>query len=213
MQPSPDGLAQAFTLGKSFLDGKPAALILGDNIFYGEKLSNAVQAANARPTGATVFAYHVSHPEAYGVVTFDTTGRPILIDEKPAVPGSPYAVTGLYFYDADVVDVAAAVKPSPRGELEITDVNMHYLRQGTLTVERLGRGTAWLDTGTHDTLLQAGLFVQTIEQRQGAKIACVEEVAYRMRYIDACALETLAAPMRRNDYGRYLLSLLSEERL
>jgi glucose-1-phosphate thymidylyltransferase len=213
VQPSPDGLAQAFILGREFLDGKPAALVLGDNIFYGERFSHAIQSANTRSSGATVFAYHVSNPETYGVVEFDSHGHPIAIEEKPAVPKSSYAVTGLYFYDANVVDVAASVTPSARGELEITDVNAYYLRTASLAVERLGRGTAWLDTGTHETLLQASLFVQTIEQRQGHKIACIEEVAYRMGYIDGPQLERLAIPLRKNAYGQYLMRVLQEDHL
>jgi glucose-1-phosphate thymidylyltransferase len=210
VQPSPDGLAQACILGREFLDGMPAALILGDNIFYGEHFSGVVQTVNRQSSGATVFAYQVSNPEAYGVVEFDRQGVPLAIIEKPTTPVSSFAVTGLYFYDADVVNVAANIKPSARGELEITDVNTYYLCQQRLSVERLGRGVAWLDTGTHETLLQAGMFVQTIEHRQGTRIACLEEIAFRMGYIDADQLENLAAPLRKSSYGQYLIRLLGE---
>ncbi len=210
-QPRPDGLAQAFIIGKSFLNGAPSALVLGDNIFHGHDLSEKLQRAHQRTSGATVFAYHVRNPEAYGVVAFDDKGRATSIEEKPKQPKSNYAVTGLYFYDQQVVDIAASLKPSARGELEITDVNARYLASGQLDVELLGRGHAWLDTGTHETLLQAGLFIQTIEERQGLKVACPEEIAWRMGYIDAGALERLAAQYKNNGYGRYLQHLLQEK--
>jgi len=209
-QPSPDGLAQAFLIGADFVRDRPSALVLGDNIFYGHDLTLTLQRANAHTDGATVFAYHVRQPEAYGVVEFDAQGRALGIEEKPRQPRSSYAVTGLYFYDERVVEIARGVKPSPRGELEITDVNNAYLRAGTLRVEVLGRGTAWLDTGTHDSLLQAGQFIQTIEQRQGLKVACLEEIAYRMEYIDAEQLQRLAEPLAKNSYGAYLLQVLGE---
>lgn len=209
-QPSPDGLAQAFILGRDFIGADPSCLILGDNIFYGHDLSHALKRAAARRDGATVFGYHVQNPSAYGVVEFDATGRPVAIVEKPAVPRSSYAVTGLYFYDNGVVDIARELKPSARGELEITDVNTHYLQRQALKVEMLGRGTAWLDTGTHESLLQAGHFIQTIEQRQGLKIACPEEVAYRMGYIDAEQVARLAEPLAKTSYGAYLEQMLRE---
>ena len=209
-QPSPDGLAQAFLIGADFVRDRPSALVLGDNIFYGHDLTLTLQRANAHTDGATVFAYHVRQPEAYGVVEFDAQGRALGIEEKPRQPRSSYAVTGLYFYDERVVEIARGVKPSPRGELEITDVNNAYLRAGTLRVEVLGRGTAWLDTGTHESLLQAGQFIQAIEQRQGLKVACLEEIAYRMEYIDADQLQRLAEPLAKNSYGTYLLQVLSE---
>ncbi len=210
-QPSPDGLAQAFLIGEKFLGGEPAALILGDNLFYGHDLTSLLQKAMTRAQGATVFAYHVKNPEAYGVVEFDRAHRAIGIEEKPKNPRSNYAVTGLYFYDAAVVELAKSIRPSPRGELEITDLNRLYLERGELTVEQMGRGTAWLDTGTHDFLLQASLFIQTIEHRQGLKVGCPEEVAYRMGYIDATQLGTLAESLKKSTYGQYLESILSED--
>jgi glucose-1-phosphate thymidylyltransferase len=210
VQPSPDGLAQAFLIGKDFIGNSPSALVLGDNIFYGQTLSHQLQRAAARDKGATVFAYHVNDPERYGVVEFDANGRAISLEEKPPQPKSKYAVTGLYFYDNNVSAIAASLKPSPRGELEITDLNRHYLEQGTLEVERMGRGMAWLDTGTHDSLFEAAMFIQTIERRQGVKIACPEEIAYRFGYINAADLEALAHPVRKSGYGQYMLSLLSE---
>jgi glucose-1-phosphate thymidylyltransferase len=210
VQPSPDGLAQAFILGKDFIGNDPAALILGDNVFYGHELQELLMRANKRTDGATVFAYRVSDPERYGVVAFDTTGRAISLEEKPKAPQSNYAVTGVYFYDNDVVNVASNLKPSPRGELEITDVNRIYLERGKLSVEIMGRGMAWLDTGTHDSLLEASQFVQTIERRQGLKVCCPEEIAYRMKFIDAAQLETLAAPLAKSGYGKYLQDVLKE---
>ncbi len=210
VQPSPGGLAQAFVLGRNFVASDPAVLILGDNIFYGHDLPSQLQRAHARTSGATVFAYHVTDAERYGVVEFDAQSRAVSIEEKPARPRSSYAVTGLYFYDNSVLDVAASLKPSARGELEITDVNRHYLAQGTLHVEILGRGLAWLDTGTHESLLDAAHFIETIERRQGLKIACPEEIAFRQGWIGAQDLERLAAPLAKNGYGQYLLRLLSE---
>ncbi len=210
VQPSPDGLAQAFILGRDFVGGAPSALVLGDNIFYGHSFQPLLAQAGARDTGATVFAYHVHDPERYGVVEFDAARRAISIEEKPKAPKSPYAVTGLYFYDAQVCDIAASIKPSARGELEITEVNAQYLRQGELNVEIMGRGYAWLDTGTHDSLLEAGQFIATIEKRQGLKVACPEEIAYRNGWIDATQLEALAAPLLKNGYGQYLLQVLRE---
>ncbi|MFY7949525.1 MAG: glucose-1-phosphate thymidylyltransferase RfbA [Gemmatimonas sp.] len=210
VQPSPDGLAQAFVLGREFVGTDPATLILGDNIYYGHDLSEQLARANARSEGATVFAYHVNDPERYGVVEFDRQGRAVSLEEKPRQPRSSYAVTGLYFYDNRVLDVAASIRPSPRGELEITDVNLWYLRAGGLNVEIMGRGMAWLDTGTHDSLLQASSFIETIEKRQGLKVACPEEVAYRSGWIDAAQVESLAQPLAKNDYGRYLLGMLRE---
>jgi glucose-1-phosphate thymidylyltransferase len=210
VQPSPDGLAQAFLLGRDFLDGGPSCLVLGDNIFYGQDLSGTLQRASARPEGATVFGYHVQNPSAYGVVEFDATGKVVGIEEKPAHPRSNYAVTGLYFYDHRVVDIAGEIRPSARGELEISDVNARYLALGALEVEILRRGTAWLDTGTHEALLQAGTFIQTIEERQGLKIACPEEIAYRMGYIDAEQVTRLAHPLIKTTYGQYLLRLLQD---
>jgi glucose-1-phosphate thymidylyltransferase len=209
-QPSPDGLAQAFTLGRDFIGGDPSALVLGDNIFYGHDMGASLRRAADRETGATIFVYHVQNPTAYGVAEFDASGRVIGLEEKPQQPRSNYAVTGLYFYDAGVVDVASHIEPSARGELEITDVNKHYLADDNLHVEVLGRGSAWLDTGTHQALMQAGQFVQTIEERQGLKIACPEEVAYRMGYIDGPQLERLAHPLCKSGYGQYLLRLLNE---
>ncbi len=210
VQPSPDGLAQAFLIGRDFLAGGPSALVLGDNIFYGEALSTLLRTAAAKTMGATVFAYRVKDPERYGVVEFDEGGRAVSLEEKPAKPQSPYAVTGLYFYDHSVVDIAASLQPSARGELEITDVNKHYLSQGLLEVKVMGRGMAWLDTGTHDSLCEAGAYIQTIERRQGTKIACPEEIAYRSGFITAEQLEALAHPIRKSGYGQYLLDLLEE---
>jgi glucose-1-phosphate thymidylyltransferase len=211
-QPSPDGLAQAFLLGSEFLNGAPSCLVLGDNIFYGQDLSQILQRAAARREGATIFGYHVQNPSAYGVVEFDGAGRVVGIEEKPARPRSNYAVTGLYFYDHRVVDIAAEIRPSVRGELEITDVNARYLALGDLQVEILRRGTAWLDTGTHESLLQAGTFIQTIEERQGLKIACPEEIAYRMGYIDSEQITRLAQPLAKTTYGQYLLQMLRDPR-
>jgi glucose-1-phosphate thymidylyltransferase len=211
VQPAPEGIAQAFIVGAAFIAGKRSALILGDNIFYGHDLVANLRAAVDRPTGATAFAYAVQDPERYGVVEFDRSRKVLSIEEKPRQPKSRYAVTGLYFYDQQVVDIASSLKPSARGELEITDLNRRYLEQGQLTVEVMGRGTAWLDTGTHESLLEASTFIQIIEKRQGLKIACVEEIAYRLGYIDAAQLERLAAPMRDNGYGRYLLSVLRDQ--
>jgi glucose-1-phosphate thymidylyltransferase len=210
-QPSPDGLAQAFILGRDFVGGDRVALALGDNIFFGHGFPDVLRAASERTQGATVFGYAVRDPERYGVVEFDPAGRAVSLEEKPARPKSSYAVTGLYFYDNRVLDIAAALRPSARGELEITDVNRRYLEDGTLIVERLGRGIAWLDTGTHESLLQASQFVQTIEERQGLMICCVEEIAYRMGYIGAEDVARIAAPMRRNSYGDYLLRMLEQE--
>ena len=211
VQPSPDGLAQAFILGKSFVGNHPSALILGDNIYYGHDLQGQLQAADARPDGASVFAYHVQDPERYGVVEFDEAKRALSIEEKPQSPKSNYAVTGLYFYDEQVCDIAADIQPSPRGELEITDVNARYLEQGQLKVEIMGRGYAWLDTGTHDSLLEAGQFIATLEKRQGLKVACLEEISYRAGWIDAAQLEKLAAPLLKNGYGQYLLKVLKDK--
>ncbi len=207
VQPSPDGLAQAFIIGRGFIGSDGCALILGDNIFYGHGLVDRLAAAAAHDDGATVFAYWVRDPHRYGVVEFDAAGQAISIEEKPARPRSNYAVTGLYFYDNAVVDIAAGLKPSARGELEITDVNSHYLRQGRLRVEKLGRGHAWLDTGTHESLLQAANYVETVQERQGLMIACPEEIAYRLGRIDAEQLVRLAEPLKKNNYGQYLLSL------
>ena len=208
VQPSPDGLAQAFIIGEPFIAKAPSALVLGDNIFYGHDFQPLLQAADAQADGATVFAYHVQDPERYGVVEFNARGQAQSLEEKPKAPKSNYAVTGLYFYDSQVVDIAKAVKPSARGELEITSVNQAYLAQGRLTVQTMGRGYAWLDTGTHDSLLDAGQFIATLERRQGLKIACPEEIAWRHGWIDDARLEQLAEPLAKNGYGRYLQSLL-----
>lgn len=209
-QPRPEGLAQAFIIGRDFVGSDPSALILGDNIFYGHELTEDLQRAGAREAGATVFAYRVKNARAYGVVDFDAAGRAISIEEKPAQPRSNYAVTGLYFYDNQVVDIAREITPSPRGELEITDVNRVYLERGALQVEVMGRGAAWLDSGTHESLLQAAMFIQTIEERQGLKIACPEEIAYRMGYIDAEQVQRIAAQYCKNSYGDYLRQILQE---
>ena len=210
VQPSPDGLAQAFLIGEGFIGGAPSALVLGDNLFYGHDFELLLGHADARRQGATVFAYHVHDPERYGVVEFDAGGRAVSIEEKPARPKSSYAVTGLYFYDAQVVDIAKSIRPSARGELEITAVNDAYLQNGQLNVQIMQRGYAWLDTGTHDSLLDAGQFIATLERRQGLKIACPEEVAWRKGFIDAAQLEHLAQPLAKSGYGQYLLRLLGE---
>lgn len=210
VQPSPDGLAQAFIIGRDFVDDKPSALILGDNIFYGHDFDTQLREAACRMTGSTVFAYHVDDPQRYGVVEFDAQRRAVRIVEKPALPQSSYAVTGLYFYDRQVCDIAARITPSARGELEITDVNRMYLEQGELTVELMGRGMAWLDTGTHDSLLEAAQFISTIEKRQGLKVACPEEIAFRKGYIDAAQLAALARPLAKNGYGQYLMRILTD---
>jgi len=209
-QPSPDGLAQAFTLGKSFVGNSPSALVLGDNIFYGHELVSQLDSANDRTAGATVFAYHVNDPERYGVVDFDENNKALSIEEKPAKPRSNYAVTGLYFYDNQVCDIAASIKPSARGELEITDVNRTYLERGELHVEIMGRGFAWLDTGTHDSLLDAAGFIATLQKRQGLMVACPEEIAYRQGWISAEAVEQVAARLSKNSYGQYLTKILHE---
>lgn len=211
VQPSPEGLAQAFHIGRAFVEGHRSCLILGDNLFYGNALASTVQSAATAESGATVFAYRVSNPDQYGVVEFDRSGHAISIEEKPAHPKSNFAVTGMYFYDKEVVEIAARVKKSPRGEYEISDVNAEYLRQGKLTVSMLGRGSAWLDTGTHESLLQAGQFVQTVEQRQGLKIASPEELAFRMGYIDREQLLRLAYSLGKSEYGEYLRRLASED--
>ena len=211
-QPSPDGLAQAFIIGRDFVADRPSCLVLGDNIFYGHDLSTSLQRINARTDGATVFGYRVSDATQYGVVEFDASGRAIGIEEKPKVPRSNYAVTGLYFYDRRVCDIAANIAPSARGELEITDVNRAYLELGLLNVEILGRGTAWLDTGSHESLLQAGQFIETIEQRQGLKVACPEEIAWRLGWIDDAQVEQLSAPLLKTGYGKYLRTMLVEGR-
>ncbi|EJP34062.1 glucose-1-phosphate thymidylyltransferase [Selenomonas sp. FOBRC9] len=210
VQPHPDGLAQAFLIGEDFIAGEGCALVLGDNIFYGSDFAQVLQNAVQRDTGATVFAYYVSDPERYGVVSFDEVGNATSLEEKPKHPQSNYAVTGLYFYDADIVDVARTIRPSARGELEITDVNIAYLTAGKLYVERLRRGYAWLDTGTHESLLSAATFVQTIQARQGLKISCIEEIAYRMGYIDAEQVMRLAEPLAKNEYGDYLKRVIND---
>lgn len=210
VQPSPDGLAQAFIIGEQFLDGAPSALVLGDNIFYGHSFTDLLSSANQRDKGASVFAYHVKDPERYGVAEFDKQDNVISLEEKPEVPKSNYAVTGLYFYDSNVVEYAKQIKPSWRGELEITDINKIYLEQGNLSVEIMDRGYAWLDTGTHESLLEAHNFVQTIEHRQGLKISCPEEIAYNQEWINAKQLEQLAQPMLKNSYGQYLMQVLKE---
>jgi glucose-1-phosphate thymidylyltransferase len=210
VQPFPGGLAQAFLVGRDYLAGAPSALVLGDNLFYGDALPERLAAAMARTEGATVFAYHVQDPERYGVVSFDERGRATAIEEKPSAPKSNYAVTGLYFYDHRVCDFAAALAPSPRGELEITDLNRVYLERGDLTVEVMGRGYAWLDTGTHESMLDASQFIATVERRQGLKIACLEEIAYRLGYIDASQLEQMARVLAKSEYGLYLTRLLHE---
>ncbi len=211
VQPRPDGLAQAFLIGEDFLAGSPSALVLGDNIFYGHDFHELLGSADRRAQGASVFAYHVHDPERYGVAEFDAEGRVLSLEEKPATPKSNYAVTGLYFYDEQVVDIARRLQPSPRGELEITDLNRLYLEQNRLNVEIMGRGYAWLDTGTHDSLLDAGQFIATLERRQGLKIACPEEIAWRHGWIDAAQLQRLAQPLAKNGYGQYLLRLLQEK--
>jgi glucose-1-phosphate thymidylyltransferase len=210
VQPEPGGLAQAFLIGREFIAGDRVAMVLGDNIFYGHGLPDVLRRAAARETGATILAYTVRDPQRYGVVELDASGRPLAIEEKPAQPRSPWAVTGLYFYDNDVVSIAAGLRPSARGELEISDLNRAYLGAGTLTVEKLGRGIAWLDTGTHESLLQASNFVQVVEERQGLMMACVEEIAFRMNYIGRKELERLAAGMKHNEYGQYLLRIVAE---
>ncbi|MCD8503862.1 MAG: glucose-1-phosphate thymidylyltransferase RfbA [Burkholderiaceae bacterium] len=210
IQPSPDGLAQAFIIGREFVGGRPSALVLGDNIFYGHDLVKLLQNADDLQTGATVFAYHVHDPQRYGVVDFDAQQQAVSIEEKPAQPKSNYAVTGLYFYDEQVCDIAASIQPSARGELEITDVNQRYLKQKQLKVEIMGRGYAWLDTGTHDSLLEAASFISTLQKRQGLMVACPEEVALNQKWIDAEQIEKLAAPLQKNHYGQYLLSLITQ---
>ncbi|MFF7394953.1 glucose-1-phosphate thymidylyltransferase RfbA [Achromobacter sp. NPDC008082] len=211
VQPSPDGLAQAFLIGASFIGQGPCALVLGDNIFYGHELPKLLQRANARTEGATVFTYHVQDPQRYGVAEFNQDGKVLSIEEKPAQPRSNYAVTGLYFYDNHVIDIARSIRPSARGELEITDVNQRYLEQGSLAVEIMGRGFAWLDTGTHESLLEASQFIATLEHRQGLKVACPEEIAYRQQWITAEALARLAAPLSKSGYGEYLNRVLKDK--
>jgi len=211
IQPSPDGLAQAYLIGEDFLGNSPSALVLGDNIFYGHDFQSLLQDATQQESGATVFAYHVHDPERYGVVEFDHEGRALSLEEKPRVPKSSYAVTGLYFYDNQAVDIAKTLKPSARGELEITDLNRHYLEVNQLKVEIMGRGYAWLDTGTHESLLDASQFIATLEKRQGLKVSCPEEIAYRNRWIDAAKLEELAMPLSKTGYGQYLLKILNEK--
>jgi glucose-1-phosphate thymidylyltransferase len=210
VQPKPEGLAQAFIIGRDFVGKDPSCLVLGDNIFYGHDLTGQLERASARPEGATVFAYPVKDPERYGVAEFDAAGKVVSLEEKPKAPKSRYAVTGLYFYDNRVLDIAATMKPSARGELEITDVNRRYLELGALAVEVMGRGTAWLDTGTHESLLEASQFIETIERRQGLKVACPEEIAWRQGWIDGAQLERLAEPMKKNAYGQYLLEVLRD---
>ncbi len=210
VQPSPDGLAQAFVIGRQFVGSAPSALVLGDNIFYGAELTLKLRQASVRPSGATVFAYHVPDPERYGVVEFDTQGRAISLEEKPTQPKSNYAVTGLYFFDEQVCDIAANIKPSARGELEITDVNLHYLNHGALNVEIMGRGFAWLDTGTHDSLLEASSFIATIQKRQGLYVASPEEIAYQQGWIDTEQMRRLATPLLKTNYGRYLMALTKD---
>ncbi len=210
VQPSPDGLAQAFLIGADFIGNDPCALVLGDNLFYGHDFAALLSAANQQTQGATVFAYPVNDPERYGVVTFDESGKAIELIEKPKQPKSRYAVTGLYFCDNDVIEIARSIKPSARGELEITDVNNEYLKRGKLNVQIMGRGYAWLDTGTHESMLEASTFIQTIESRQGLKVACPEEIAYRRGWIDAAAIEALAQPLAKTGYGQYLLAMLRE---
>jgi glucose-1-phosphate thymidylyltransferase len=210
-QARPEGLAQAFVIGEEFIGNDAVSLVLGDNLFYGHGLAKVLQQAMQRTRGATIFGYYVRDPERYGVVNFDKTGKPVDIEEKPKAPRSNYAVTGLYFYDNDVITIAKGLKPSPRGELEITDVNRHYLARGDLNVEQLGRGTAWLDTGTHESLLQAAQFIETVESRQGLKISCPEEIAWRMGYIDVEQLRRLAEPLRQNGYGQYLIDIINRE--
>lgn len=213
VQPEPEGLAQAFIIGREFVGSDPVALVLGDNIFYGQGFSRTLQSAAAQEKGATVFGYYVRDPERYGVVEFDADGKALSIEEKPEHPRSHYAVTGLYFYDNQVLDIAAHLEPSPRGELEITDVNIEYLNRGELRVEMMGRGMAWLDTGTHESLHQATSFIEAIEQRQGLKVSCPEEISYRMGYIDAAQVERLAGPMKKNGYGQYLMEIVQEEQV
>ena len=210
VQPNPEGLAQAFVIGADFVGSGTSALVLGDNIFYGHEMAEDLRAASESATGATVFAYRVQDPERYGVVEFDPTGKAVSLEEKPVQPKSHYAVTGLYFYDNQVVDIARNLRPSPRGELEITDINRHYLEAGDLKVSIMGRGHAWLDTGTHESMLEASLFIETIEKRQGLKIACPEQIAYRQGYIAAEQVAKLAEPMKKNRYGQYLLGMLNE---
>jgi glucose-1-phosphate thymidylyltransferase len=210
-QPKPEGLAQAFIIGENFIGDESVSLVLGDNLFYGHGLGSVLKQAVHRDHGATIFGYYVRDPERYGVVTFDKSGKAIDIEEKPKMPRSNYAVTGLYFYDNDVISIAKGLKPSPRGELEITDVNRHYLKRGDLNVEQLGRGTAWLDTGTHESLLQAAQFIETVESRQGLKISCPEEIAWWMEYIDTEQLRRLAEPLKQNGYGQYLIDIIRRE--